>query len=163
RLAARRLHVRAEAWRLSGGAARPPRSALRLSPRILRTGDQRVLQGGVSLARRHVVRPQRFAHRGSRTRSPRRQSGRSAPMSDAAIELVVVIPTYCERDNLPELVRRLRQTLVGIEWEAIVVDDDSPDQTAQLARSLSLADRRVRCLHRIGRRGLSSACIEGML
>ena len=82
---------------------------------------------------------------------------------DAPIELVVVIPTYCERDNLPELVRRLRQTLVGIEWEAIVVDDDSPDQTAQLARSLSLADRRVRCLHRIGRRGLASACIEGML
>jgi dolichol-phosphate mannosyltransferase len=82
---------------------------------------------------------------------------------DAPIELVVVIPTYCERDNLPELVRRLRHTLAGIEWEAIVVDDDSPDQTAQLARSLSLADRRVRCLHRIGRRGLASACIEGML
>lgn len=82
---------------------------------------------------------------------------------EAPIELVIVIPTYCERENLPELVRRLRQTLVGIEWEAIVVDDDSPDQTAQLARSLSLSDRRVRCLHRIGRRGLSSACIEGML
>ncbi len=82
---------------------------------------------------------------------------------DRPIELVVVIPTYCERENLTELVHRLRRVLVGIQWEVMVVDDDSPDRTAELAQSLSRLDRRVRCIHRVGRRGLSSACIEGML
>jgi dolichol-phosphate mannosyltransferase len=47
--------------------------------------------------------------------------------------------------------------------EAIFVDDDSPDGTADLVREHAAADSRIRCLHRIGRRGLSSACIEGML
>lgn len=79
------------------------------------------------------------------------------------IELVVVIPTYRERENLSELVHRLHRSLAGIQWEVIFVDDDSPDHTAELARSLGRMDRRVRCLHRIARRGLSSACIEGML
>lgn len=82
---------------------------------------------------------------------------------DRPVELVVVIPTYCERDNLAELVQRLRRALTGIQWELMLVDDDSPDGTAELARSLSRFDRRVRCIQRIGRRGLSSACLEGML
>jgi dolichol-phosphate mannosyltransferase len=82
---------------------------------------------------------------------------------DRPVELVVVVPTYCERENLTELVQRLRRALVGIQWEVMLVDDDSPDRTAELAQSLSRLDRRVRCIHRIGRRGLSSACLEGML
>lgn len=84
-------------------------------------------------------------------------------MADHTLELSVVVPTFNERGNLGELLRRLDLSLQGIAWEVIVVDDDSPDQTAALARQLAQQDRRVRCLQRVGRRGLASACIEGML
>jgi len=77
-------------------------------------------------------------------------------------ELTVVIPTMNERGNIAELVGRIDRVLTGIRWEAIFVDDDSVDGTRDEIRRLSLADGRLRCLHRIGRRGLSSACIEGI-
>jgi dolichol-phosphate mannosyltransferase len=83
--------------------------------------------------------------------------------ADRPIELVVVVPTYCERANIVELAQRLRRVLTGIQWELMLVDDDSPDGTADVARSLSRTDRRVRCIQRVGRRGLSSACIEGIM
>ncbi len=79
------------------------------------------------------------------------------------IDLAVVVPTYNERGNVPELIARLQRVLHGFEWEVIFVDDDSPDGTAELIRDYAARDRRIRLLHRIGRRGLSSACIEGML
>ncbi len=85
------------------------------------------------------------------------------PDVDSSIELVVVVPTFCERDNVAELVKRLHDALEGIRWEAIFVDDDSPDDTAAVVRAIGSYNRRVRCVQRIGRRGLSSACIEGML
>jgi dolichol-phosphate mannosyltransferase len=78
------------------------------------------------------------------------------------LELAVVIPTFNERANVPVLIARLDQALQGRNWEAIFVDDDSPDGTAQAARELARLDKRVRVIQRIGRRGLSSACIEGM-
>ncbi|MBT4520878.1 MAG: glycosyltransferase, partial [Halieaceae bacterium] len=78
-------------------------------------------------------------------------------------ELSLIIPTFNESMNVEELVQRLEQALQGVEWEAIFVDDDSPDGTADIIRSMSASNSRVRCLQRIGRRGLSSACIEGML
>jgi dolichol-phosphate mannosyltransferase len=78
------------------------------------------------------------------------------------LEIAVVIPTFNERANVSTLVARLDQALAGRRWEAIFVDDDSPDGTADVARELARVDRRVRVIHRIGRRGLSSACIEGM-
>jgi dolichol-phosphate mannosyltransferase len=81
----------------------------------------------------------------------------------AAVELTIVVPTFNEAPNVEELVRRLGDVLGGIEWEVVFVDDDSPDGTADLVRRLARGNRRVRVLHRIGRRGLSSACIEGML
>ncbi len=77
--------------------------------------------------------------------------------------LAVVVPTFNEKGNLRELVDRLDRTLAGIGWEVIFVDDDSPDGTAEFARELGRSDPRIRCLKRIGRRGLSSACVEGML
>lgn len=78
-------------------------------------------------------------------------------------ELTVVVPTYAERDNIAELVKRLTIVLAGIDWEVVFVDDDSPDGTSQLAKSIASADPHVRCIRRVGRRGLSGACIEGIL
>jgi dolichol-phosphate mannosyltransferase len=78
-------------------------------------------------------------------------------------ELSIIVPTFNESDNIAELVRRLKQCLAGYAWEVIFVDDDSPDSTADRVRALGREDRRIRCVQRIGRRGLSSACIEGML
>ena len=80
-----------------------------------------------------------------------------------ALELAVIAPALNEVENIPALVSRLEAALVGIAWELIVVDDDSADGTADRARALGLRDRRVRVIQRIGRRGLSSACIEGAL
>jgi dolichol-phosphate mannosyltransferase len=77
--------------------------------------------------------------------------------------LAVVIPTFNERANIDLLLERLRKTLQGIEWEAIFVDDNSPDGTATYLRHIARRDAHVRVLQRIGRRGLASACIEGML
>ena len=80
----------------------------------------------------------------------------------ALLELAVVIPTFNEKANVPTLIAKLDQALAGRRWEAIFVDDDSPDGTADAARELGRIDTRVRVIQRIGRRGLSSACIEGM-
>ncbi len=78
-------------------------------------------------------------------------------------ELSVVLPTFKERANVAELVRRLDAALAGVAWEAIFVDDNSPDGTADAAKAIAAADPRVRCLRRVGRRGLAGACIEGIL
>ena len=78
-------------------------------------------------------------------------------------ELSVIVPTYKERGNVAELVRRLDVALAGVAWEAIFVDDNSPDGTAAAVKEIAGADNRVRCLRRVGRRGLAGACIEGML
>src|ERR1700742_1811124 len=78
-------------------------------------------------------------------------------------ELSIVLPTYKERGNVAELVRRLGAALSGIAWEAIFVDDNSPDGTAETAKAIAARDPRVRCLRRVGRRGLAGACIEGIL
>ena len=80
-----------------------------------------------------------------------------------APELTVVIPTFKERDNVVRMVECLRRVLVGRDWEVILVDDDSPDGTATKVDTIGERDRRVRCIRRIGRRGLAGACIEGML
>ena len=78
-------------------------------------------------------------------------------------QLSVIVPTFNERDNVTTLFRRLETTLKGIPFEVIFVDDDSPDGTCEVVRSLARADTRIRCIRRIGRRGLSGACIEGIL
>ncbi|MDE2333371.1 MAG: glycosyltransferase family 2 protein [Rhodospirillales bacterium] len=76
-------------------------------------------------------------------------------------ELAVIIPVLNERDNVAALVAALDQALAGIDWEAIFVDDDSTDGTREAVAKVASGDGRVRLLHRIGRRGLSSAFIEG--
>ena len=83
--------------------------------------------------------------------------------SEGAPELAIVVPTLNERGNVGPLIERLDRLLLGIDWEAVFVDDDSADGTAEHLRELGRDDRRIRCIRRFGRRGLSSACIEGIL
>ena len=78
-------------------------------------------------------------------------------------EISVVVPTFNERDNVTTLYQRLAATFGSTPWEVVFVDDNSPDRTWEVVRELSSRDPRVRCIRRIGRRGLSGACIEGIL
>ncbi|SDQ78261.1 glycosyltransferase family 2 protein [Pseudovibrio sp. Tun.PSC04-5.I4] len=78
-------------------------------------------------------------------------------------ELSIVLPTYNESKNVPIVVELLDKALAGVAWEVIVVDDNSPDGTSQVTAEIAQRDPRVRIIQRIGRRGLSGACIEGML
>src|SRR6202163_3926245 len=87
----------------------------------------------------------------------------SPPQAIATPQLSVIVPTFNERDNVTTLFRRLEAALSGVNWEVIFVDDNSPDHTWDVVRGLARQDSRVRCIRRIGRRGLSGACIEGIL
>ena len=80
-----------------------------------------------------------------------------------APELTIVVPTFNERANIPILVERLSRLFAACDWEMVFVDDNSPDGTAAAAREIGETDARVRCIRRIGRRGLAGACLEGML
>jgi dolichol-phosphate mannosyltransferase len=94
---------------------------------------------------------------------PLPHSARSPDGPGPQLDLSIVVPTFEERDNIAELLRRLRRALTGLNWELTIVDDDSPDGTAHIVRELARSDPKIRCLQRIGRRGLASACVEGML
>ena len=84
--------------------------------------------------------------------------------SDAALPLLsVIVPTYNEASNLLPLVERLERALAGIAWEVVFVDDNSPDQTHKIAKMIAAGNSHVRCLRRVGRRGLAGACIDGIL
>jgi dolichol-phosphate mannosyltransferase len=83
--------------------------------------------------------------------------------SPSAPLLSIVVPTFNERSNVGELVRRLEATLAGIDWEVVFVDDDSTDGTTAVLREAARSNGRVRVLHRIGRRGLATAVVEGIM
>ena len=91
------------------------------------------------------------------TTFPIRAEARGAP------ELTVVVPCYNERPNVAPLVDKLDAALFGIAWEVVFVDDNSPDGTTAEVRRIAQTDPRVRCMRRVGRRGLASAVIEGAL
>jgi dolichol-phosphate mannosyltransferase len=100
-------------------------------------------------------------------RSARIEAARPAMVPKAAAarapELSVIVPTLNECDNIAPFLDLLAQALDGVAWEVIFVDDDSRDGTAAEVRAIARRDPRVRCLQRIGRRGLATACIEGAL
>jgi dolichol-phosphate mannosyltransferase len=77
-------------------------------------------------------------------------------------QLAVIVPSYNERDNIELLYEKVAIALGSTPWEMIVVDDNSPDGTAEIVHELSLVYHNIRCLRRFGRRGLASACVEGM-
>jgi len=83
-------------------------------------------------------------------------------MSDK-IQLSIVVPTFNESENVPVLINKLEVALAGYSWEVIFVDDNSSDKTSEVVRAIAVNKPNIRCLLRIGRRGLSGACIEGML
>ncbi len=89
--------------------------------------------------------------------------GRSVADPQPGPDLSIVVPTFNERENIGRLVDLLESCLAGVCWELIVEDDDSPDNTADLVRGLACVNAHVCCVQRIGRRGLASACLAGML
>ncbi|MCF8708549.1 glycosyltransferase family 2 protein [Rhizorhapis sp. SPR117] len=80
-----------------------------------------------------------------------------------ALQVGVIVPVFNEADNVAPLLERLAEALRDYVWEVIFVDDSSPDGSAARVREFALMDPRVRCVQRVGRRGLSSAVVEGML
>jgi glycosyltransferase involved in cell wall biosynthesis len=91
-----------------------------------------------------------------------RDNGKNVP-SLIAPKLSIIIPTLNERANVGPLAALLRSTLQGIAWEAIFVDEHSRDGNSDHVRTLARSNPRIRCLQRVGRRGLTTACIEGVL
>jgi dolichol-phosphate mannosyltransferase len=87
---------------------------------------------------------------------------RDAPDDAGGPQLIVVIPTFNERDNIAPLIEKLTTVLDGIRWEVVFVDDDSTDGTVEALRLACSMDARVRCVRRLGRRGLASAVVEGI-
>jgi dolichol-phosphate mannosyltransferase len=79
------------------------------------------------------------------------------------LALAVVIPTLNERDNIAPLLAALDRALLGREWEAIFVDDGSVDGTQAAIEAIAHQRRNVRLIRRHGRRGLSTAILEGMM
>jgi dolichol-phosphate mannosyltransferase len=92
----------------------------------------------------------------ARDRGPEIGEVRSGPA------LSVIVPTYNEADNIDELLDRLTAALRDVDHEVIVVDDDSPDRTWEIARARADADPRFRVVRRLSERGLSSAVLAGM-
>ena len=141
------------------------------SPSVLRVQTLQTIRTSRSLAGRALVGSAGFAL------VPRQSDQEDAawlicPQSstyrigrdDPALPTVtVVVPCYNERPNVAPLIARLDAALTGIDWEVVYVDDNSPDGTTAEVRRIAQIDPRVRCIRRIGRRGLSSAVIEGAL
>lgn len=80
-------------------------------------------------------------------------------MSDGLGRVLVIIPTYNERENLEEIVTGIRATAPPVE--VLVVDDASPDGTGHLAETLAAGDERVHVVHRPRKEGLGSAYLSG--
>lgn len=75
--------------------------------------------------------------------------------------LSLILPAFNEAENLPGLIAEITAAIGALDHEIIVVDDDSPDRTWEVAERLSTSNPRARVLRRVERRGLSSAVVEG--
>ncbi|RYE46122.1 MAG: glycosyltransferase family 2 protein [Hyphomicrobiales bacterium] len=88
---------------------------------------------------------------------------RKSPEAWVAPQLAVIVPSYNERDNVALLYDKVTAALGATPFEFIVVDDNSPDGTSEVVRDMARRHQNVRGIHRLGRRGLSSAVVEGIL
>lgn len=88
---------------------------------------------------------------------------RKSPDSWVAPQLAVIVPSYNERENVALLYEKVTAALGATPFEFIVVDDNSPDGTSEVVREMARRNQNVRGIHRLGRRGLSSAVVEGIL
>ena len=95
--------------------------------------------------------------------APQNYPRQGADFNQHIPEFAVVVPTLNEADNIEPLLAKVETALQGIRWEIIFVDDDSQDCTRDVILRRCRTDSRVRLLHRVGRRGLSSAVVEGIL
>ena len=77
-------------------------------------------------------------------------------------EVSIIIPTYNERENLPLLFQRVGESLKGVKYELIIVDDNSPDGTGKLAGELAKKFKNLKALHRKEKKGLASAVVYGL-
>lgn len=77
------------------------------------------------------------------------------------VVLSIIVPTYRERENIPELIDRTESSMNPSEFELIIVDDNSPDGTAQVAEDLNAKYGNIKVLKRAGKLGLSSAVLDG--
>lgn len=85
------------------------------------------------------------------------------PVHTLPLEVAIVVPTLNEVANVEKLIAKLSIVLAGRGWEVVFVDDNSPDGTSGLVRRIGRHSRHVRIVQRVGRRGLSSAVVEGIL
>src|SRR5256712_4273842 len=139
--------------------------AIRSCPRTTPCGPLRSARESIACVLSTRRGPSRSAlpcppSRGSRGSPARCCSGGGEEVARMP-ELSVVVPAFRERDNIPALLRALDQALEGLDWETIIVVDDAFDGSEDLVRERAPQARRVRCIHRIGRRGLASAGIQG--
>ncbi|HXU68390.1 MAG TPA: polyprenol monophosphomannose synthase [Polyangia bacterium] len=74
-------------------------------------------------------------------------------------DVLVIVPTYNERDNLPQIVAAVHEHLP--EADLLVVDDNSPDGTGAVADGIAAKDAKVHVLHRPGKQGLGTAYVAG--
>ena len=81
-------------------------------------------------------------------------------LHSSSTEFSLVVPTYCESQNIAILVEKVHQSLSSYSYELVVVDDNSPDGTSEIANSLS-QQYPVRVITRRNERGLASAVVEG--
>jgi dolichol-phosphate mannosyltransferase len=93
----------------------------------------------------------------------KRADRRAAPAAAHGPALAIVAPTFKEAANIRPLLAKLDAALGDEPFEVIFVDDNSPDGTADLVREIARTRPNLRCIQRIGRRGLASACIEGIM
>jgi dolichol-phosphate mannosyltransferase len=87
-------------------------------------------------------------------------AGDGVPGDGAAIgRVLVIVPTYNERENLPRIVARLRAAVPAAD--VLVADDSSPDGTGEIADELAAGDDHVHVVHRRGKEGLGAAYLHG--
>lgn len=105
----------------------------------------------------------RLASEGTSMQLPETRLSSSPSVGERCPTLTIITPTYNERDNIRTLVNAISSAMGDAPWELVVVDDDSPDGTWQEVLAVAAEGAPVRCIRRVGRRGLSSAVVEGAL